>query len=194
MRIGENLMFAPMLSFQNVQFTSSEHVARAYEARVEGFYLQPAGTLCDSEHAFAAGVVTVSAIDFLASFNYTAPEMENRVNIGKCFKDFVQAHLPSFTQATYATRFYREFRNGLVHEARLKNAAEFNLNLDRVLQLRHGQLAINPRALIAEVRDALTEQVRKVREDRLVFQHLVRRIQSQFAKELSVVGRGRRAA
>lgn len=187
-------MFAPELSFASLNLTKPENVALAYERRVEGYYLKPASILCESGHAFAAGVVAVSAVDFLASFHYSAAEMEDRVSIGKCFKEFVRQHLSSFSDETNAKRFYNDVRNGLVHEARLKNAAEFNLAFDCTLRIRERRLVINPRSLIGEVRSALAGQVASVRGEPLVFQHLVRRIEGQFAKELAQVDRGRRAA
>lgn len=52
-----------------------------------------------------------------------------------------------------------EFRNGLVHEGRLKNGGQFSLERGATAELVNGILLVNPKCLAAEVRSALDAYV-----------------------------------
>jgi hypothetical protein len=72
---------------------------------------------------------------------------------------FAREDLRSFSDDARAKRFYEEFRNGLVHEGRLKNGAQFSLETSATVEPVNGILLVNPTYLAAEVRSALDAYV-----------------------------------
>lgn len=151
MRIGDILFFAPGIRFDQVDLGGMD-LPRQFECRIAGFYLNPADRCIEDGSAFAAGVILVSCIDALARMRFDR-------RVGARFKKFVAKELPSFAQPTLTDRFYDDFRNGLVHEARIKNGGQFTMDADKTVQWINGLLLVNPRHLSVELRDALSTYV-----------------------------------
>jgi len=193
MREGDDLFFAPNVRFSSLDLTG-ERLPDQLRARVEGYYLKPAGALCvheQSQHAFAAGLLLICALDFLAGLAHTMEELEGRP-VEKDFVTFVKARLPSFKITNLAKRLFDDFRNGLVHECRIKNAGEFSFDHQAPAQLTGGRLSVNPRALLQEVRSALDHEVSDLHRYQDLRAKLARRVRKQFAAEIGIVERVRR--
>lgn len=128
--------------------------------------LLPARLLVDNDHAFAAGVLVVSVIDFMAGLHRYASQLRRRP-VGNDFETFVENKLPGFVQTGLATRFYDEFRNGLIHDNRIKNGGEFSFETTTtVTVIVDGDLLrINPDLLTAEVTEALRSLVERLKAD-----------------------------
>jgi hypothetical protein len=151
MRIGDLLYFAPGLRFDQVDLDGPA-LPDQFRQRTEGFYLLPAEDCAAHQHAFAAGVLLVSCIDALARVRFG-------VGVGERFKRFARYELKSFAAGDLAERFYLDFRNGLIHEARLKEGGQFSLEVEKTAQEIDGILLVNPGLLIDEVRSALAGYV-----------------------------------
>jgi hypothetical protein len=148
MRTGDLLYFAPEVRFDQVDLDGAG-LPDQFQRRVEGFYIRPAAECAQAGFAFAAGVLLVSCIDALARLRLGG-------GVGKRFEKFTHDALSSFSGVDLAQRFYQEFRNGLVHEARLKKGGQFSLETKATVELLDGLLIINPRLLAEEVREALS--------------------------------------
>lgn len=79
--------------------------------------------------------------------------------VGERFKRFAREQLKSFADGDLAERFYLEIRNGLVHEARLKEGGQFSLEIGSTVKMLNGLLLVNPSHLAVEVRSALADYV-----------------------------------
>lgn len=132
-------------------------------------------------HAFAAGVLLVSCIDALARLRFGG-------SVGHRFRQFARDELSSFASDGLAARFYDEFRNGLVHEARIKQGGQFSLELQGTVQELDGVLLVNPVYLAREIHEALTRYVELVSREGGERARLAARLRSDFAMELSIVG------
>src|SRR5574341_1198917 len=139
MRLGSILYFAPGIRFDEVDL-DGRRLPEQFRLRMAGFYLEPAQACAQRGFAFAAGVLLVSCIDALARLRFDD-------KVGKRFKEFTTKALPSFSEGDLAERFYDEFRNGLVHEARLKKGAQFSLETEATVQQLDGLLLVNPKYL-----------------------------------------------
>src|SRR4051812_14418214 len=64
-RIADELYFAPSVCFAELDWTGNR-LPTQFHQRIAGFYLGPALNLARANHAFAAGVLVVCAIDALA--------------------------------------------------------------------------------------------------------------------------------
>jgi len=159
--INDILHFAPDIPFNGVDWNGNKLPEQFY-CRIEGFYLEPAVLCVQNGHAFAAGLLLVSCIDALARLKYRSND------VGKRFKWFLARELKSFGNQNVAQRFYDEVRNGLVHEARLKEGAQFTLDpvIDETVTIRIGDvLLVNPRLLFFEIQNALDAYVELLKKD-----------------------------
>ena len=148
MRINDVLLFAPGIRFDQVDLQGDALPAQ-YQQRMAGFYIEPAVVCADHGHAFAAGTLLVACIDGMARLRYCDAVVRHR------FIKLAQEELRSFRTSALATRFYEDFRNGLVHEGRVKNGGQFSLEVDETVRELQGLLLINPALLAVEVCEAL---------------------------------------
>src|SRR5712692_1344469 len=124
-------------------------IADQLERRVEGFYLGPADLLNRKAHAFAAGVVCFAAIDAIARYEVSSGYSSDR------FKKWI-AKLPDFRQLAdeELDLVYDDFRNGLLHEGRIKRTGQFTYKIPRAVHIENGVVLINPRILSGQIRAA----------------------------------------
>lgn len=177
MRIRDQLYFAPGITFAEVD-TVGPALAQQVGQRIQGFYLAPAVELAEAGHAFAAGVMAVTAIDALARLR------TGREDVGGRFQAWCAAYLPSCAGGR-CKRFYESFRNGLVHEGRIKDGCEFSLESHVSFRENNGTLVCNPRLLLAEVEAALRAYVRTLEADPQDLAQLRHRILIDFTYEFS---------
>jgi hypothetical protein len=169
MRIDELLYFAPGITFDQVDF-SGERLPEQLAARVRGFYLEPARLCAAAEHGFAAGVVLLACVDALARWTTGSRDVDAR------FISFAQRELPSFAEGSRAEQLYTAFRNGLVHEGRIKAGAQFSFDFQGTCEDLQGVLVINPTLLAREIDAALTAWVAELRSNRTLRAQLARRL------------------
>ena len=175
MKIDDHLYFAPGIKFSEVDTTDTT-LAQQIGDRIRGFYLEPARVLIESGHAFASGVLLVVAIDALARL-----ETGNQ-NVGDRFKEWCNDHLHNCT-ASISRQFYEKFRNGLVHEARIKDGGEFNLENDSTFEEKGLILSCNPTHLLAKVDSALAAFVQTLEAEPAELEAVRNRILEDFSYE-----------
>jgi len=191
MREGDDLFFAPGIRFGEVDLVG-DALADQYRARIDEFYLAPARLCIERSYAFAAGLLLVSTIDFMAGLQHSAEGLAER-NVGADFRRFARHELQSFQTGDLAQRLYDEFRNGLTHEARIKNAGEFSFDWPQTVRLAGGGLCINPTYLLREVEDALDRQIAELSWDDAKRKEAADRLRVLFAKEFGIVQEARKA-
>jgi len=108
----------------------------------------------------------------------------HRCVVDRDFRTFARLRLPGFKEATRADSLYSNYRNGLVHEARLKNGCQFQLGLARTCDDRGPAMVVDPARLLAEVRAAVAALVAEMRESAAFRREMVRYIEREFAFEL----------
>lgn len=136
--------FAPDILWAAVDPAGADFPAQL-ERRFEGFYFGPAERLLKGNDDFAAGVLILCALDAIARLwtGNTAQvrarfiEVAEEMGIG-CSSDF-----------------YDFFRNGLVHEARIKRGACFDKGREDLIGEVGGEFIVNPRRLLGETRKLL---------------------------------------
>lgn len=206
MQIGNELYFAPDFSFLRLgNFSNEPEVLEAFKARVEHWYLMPAERLVERGDAFACGLICCATIDFLSRYAYSEPYDSERIpkwlsdNVPEEFKQADKSGKTHCSKraptpkpyATLAERFYYEFRNGLVHEGRIKSLGQFSLEpkyqdkiVDFVDHEKHQAMVINPQQLLKAIRaafDVYCQQLESVRETRT---DLLKQLQEDFKEEI----------
>jgi hypothetical protein len=176
-RIGDELYFAPGIPFAAVDLQFGGLPNQFYQ-RIVGFYLNPAIKLAQARHDFAAGILAVCAADALGGFITGASGSTERI-VG-----FIRA-IPGLEDEGIARLFVDHFRNGLVHEARVKDGGEFSMEVPRVALRRGSSLAVNPRLLADSVHARLSEYRDRLNGNTDELKALKRKIRRRFATELN---------
>jgi hypothetical protein len=180
-RISETLYFAPGIPFSQLAL-GGEALPEQFGARINGYYLRPAVRAAAAGDGFAAGLLAVVAIDALSRLEFGPNRRRRRVV--RDFVLFARHHLPSFQTEGHAALLYDSFRNGLVHEGRLKNGAQFELGRDTTLSLVGGLPVIAPDRLVGEVAAALEGMVNQLRSSVNFRRELTTLLRREFAFEL----------
>jgi hypothetical protein len=180
MRIGDFLYFAPGIRFSEVDLLGNT-LPLQYEARITGFYLTPARELGESGYAFASGLLVVSCVDALSRLIY------NRSGVGKRFQKWLVKELQSFSDEQVARRFYLDFRNGLVHEGRVKNGGEFSLQQETTVLFEYSIMRVNPLCLLEEVDKSLSRFVKLLVENDSERNSFIGVLKHEFEYELAGV-------
>lgn len=178
MRIADLLYFAPDVRFDQVDLDGRE-LPKQFGQRVAGLYIIPAEECSERGYAFAAGALLVSCIDSLARLRFGA-------GVGRRFKRFACEELQSFSNAELAERFYDDFRNGLLHEGRVKEGGQFSFEITSTLQELGGILLVNPKLLAAEVWSALRAYVALLERDAVERAKLAKTLTRDLAKDFLV--------
>jgi hypothetical protein len=97
-------------------------------------------------------------------------------NIDERFMTFAQQELISFADESRAEQLYTAFRNGLIHEGRIKAGAQFSFDYPRTCEDLDGVLVINPTFLAKEIEAALKAFVAELRSDHALRAQLARRL------------------
>lgn len=106
------------------------------------------------------------------------------------FVRWTSSELPSFRDEKVSTRFYKEFRNGLVHECRVKNGGKFALVSEPdTLRVLKGVLAVNVRCLIQEIDQALRKYKESLRQSSNLRTKLSNLLLKEFEYEFRSTGR-----
>jgi hypothetical protein len=178
MLIKEELYYAPDIRFADLDL-SGNLLPDQFKTRIHGYYLLPAAQACEAGHAFAAGALLVSCIDALARIR------SGNKAVGPRFRNWCEQELPSFRGNQISIRFYDDFRNGLIHEARIKNGGEFTLESNSTVERKDHILSINPLCLLKEVSVALDRYVALLKQNGNERNSFLQKIVSDFAYELN---------
>lgn len=176
MRIGDILYFSPKCKFIELRWDDKDALIKAFQDRVEGFYLGPAKKLNCEGYTFATGIMCVTTIDFLARIETGSHKVSER------FEYWVKNNIEQFNKPnpdkplqTLAYRFYDEFRNGLVHEGRIKNAGQFSHDCNELVETvkvngTESVMIVDPGHLLKAIATSFTGYMNKVKKEEFAFQ------------------------
>lgn len=166
MREKDGIYFSPRYKFLKLDWNNSDCLINAFEDRVIGFYFEPAENLNQNNQAFASGLISLSIIDLLAN--------NNSNEVGFHFKYWLRTNIKEFNRSdpdgiyhNLSHRFYKEFRNCLIHECRIQNAGQFSYNYDKLIKLipdsdRH-IMVVNPKILLFSLKKAFNSYIEDLR-------------------------------
>ncbi len=114
---------------------------------------------------------------------------EKTVSINKKVRKLYFTERKSKTEICdyYANRFYFEFRNGLVHEGRIKNGAQFSYEYTKLVTMLKGSMVVNPDILLIKISKSFEDYISKVKMDDTEFKKLEDYLKN-FDKELEYAG------
>lgn len=141
--------FAPGVRWADVDIDSPDF-SQLLVDRFEGFYFGPADFLLDRNHDFAAGVLLLSALDAMARL------LTGIEGVGQRFRTAAEE---IGIDRSRVQDFYDMYRNGLLHEGRIKSGACFDQEAKGLLEEINGESVVNPRVLLKAVRAFSNELV-----------------------------------
>lgn len=192
MRIENEIYFAPGIKFKDLVWDDPNQLVNAFRHRVYGFYLCQAHLFIESWNeqinlgrereelsglAFGCGVICSTAIDFLAVIEFFPSQ-----DVGDRYKKWLNKRIPLCVQPdpqnpkqTISSRFYYEFRNGLVHEGRIKNAGQFSFDQDilpsnGLYEIVDEAMVVNPSMLLNFIVTGLDEYLHETERDEFLLQ------------------------
>ena len=197
-REGE-LYYSPSCKFEYlkrlIDNKEERGLLKCFEERVEELYLKPAYVLIEEANnkksdnssmglVFSAGLICVSAIDFLGRFYFGCPKDEVECR----FVGWLLKYMSPPFNALLAKKFYKDFRNGLVHECRIKNGGEFSLNEGETIReevddngVRY--LVVNPEKLLKKLEDGFKNYLDDLRQDENMLSQLVECLKKDFKED-----------
>jgi len=190
MRIGDTLYFSPNYRFDQINWNNKEELIEAFRDRVEEFYLKPARVLNKHKYPFGSGVLCVTTIDFLAKIETDLDD------VGKRFENWLRSNIKEFDSSdpdnssrTLACRFYKEFRNGLVHEGRIKNCGQFSYDFDELVHQGNGIIIVNPNLLLNAIISSFRKYIQRVESEEFAFLQFRCALIKAFWKDIKYVNR-----
>ncbi len=184
MRISSILYFSPKYKYIDLNFEEKDKMINCFEDRVREFYINPAKKLLsldDEKFAFAVGVICVTTIDFLSLYHTGLTR-----NVGKRITRWLQENLEEFQDEDIARDFYLKFRNGLVHEGRIKDGNQFSFIISKVIEKDGDIMIINPKLLLKKIEDVFNLFIDKLRKDDELFEMFRGIFKKQFEKDVEI--------
>ena len=175
MDIKDVLYFSPKYKFKDLKWNDKKELIKAFVDRIKGFYLYPISKLNREKNAFAAGLLCVSVIDILAKYQTGCSEVKRR------YTKWLEDNIEEFKERDHrnekiSLRFYKEFRNGLIHEGRIKEGGVFsyyvkNIHVEKINE-EASILMVNPCFLEDSIRKAFDRYIEIISRNDYYFQML----------------------
>jgi len=185
MKIKELLYFSPKDKYSELNWDKRDELIRAFENRVKGFYLQPAEQLNKNKMGFATGVLCMTTMDFLAKLFFNNSKRMVKW-LKKNIKEFCKID-PNFTNRTLADRFNDEFRNGLIHEGRIKNVGQFSYDFPEIINMEEEVMIVNPGKLLCKIEFLLDNYIKQVKESESLFLKFRESLRKDFKREIDYI-------
>jgi len=176
MKTSDGIYFAPGILLKKLDLSNKDSLIAAFEKRITGFYLDPIKLLNDKKHAFAAGVIEFAMIDALARYYTLRNAVEDRI-VEILHNNFnISRHV--------AKRVYKKFRNGLLHENRIKECGQFCYELSDWYSGEGGCLIVNPEKLCHELEKYSKDYIGKLKNDEKLYKTFHSRIKDDLEEEI----------
>mgnify|MGYP001006300296 CR=1 FL=1 len=153
MRIEEEVYISPTDTILDIKWDDPDKLITIFSNRINGFYFEPAKKMNEYGYAFAAGLIWLSLIYLFQDLDSHNSGSNNRV--GFHFKYCLRTNIQDFDEPdpnriyhNLAHRFYKEFRNCLIHECQIKNADQFSYDYKNLIHFignpRRRIMIVNP--------------------------------------------------
>jgi hypothetical protein len=180
LRIKDNIYFSPSYKFKDIDWSDDAQLIDAFKDRVFGFYLNPAETLNLKKEGFATGLLCIATIDFLARISLDeGKEPKERI------KEWISENITGFKNNSKSQQiFWKFFRNGLVHEGRIKNGGQFTYEILGTVYLEKEVMLINPENLLKEIKISFGNYLKILKCNKEEFNKFKDQVKADFKQEI----------
>lgn len=195
MRTKDGIFFSPNYRFIDINWNNPDNLIDAFEDRINGFYFEPAESLNETFQAFSKGLICISLIDLLSKIETNSDSVGSRYEfwLKKHFSEFNELN-PDNQNQTTAYRFYKEFRNSLVHECMIANAGQFSYEYNKMIHFIRDEnkhiMVINPEFLIISLQKAFNNYIMLIKEDESEYQSFLNFMRKNFLIDFESAYRG----
>jgi hypothetical protein len=189
MRIADIIYFAPGLRIDQIDFDNRENLIEAFSIRIREYYLKPIEILLDhqnSSHAFSVGVLTVTAMDAIAYYSIeNNGDFNNGMNrIRRLLNEITDFGQFEQDREEITRIFTSKFRNGLIHEGRIKSGHQFSFCYNSLFMREGNFLIVDPQILFLRLNQYFDWYVEKLKSDDYAYKQFSDRIAYQFKSEI----------
>ena len=185
MRIDDIIYFSKNFKTAYLDLDNGEELLYAFIDRVEEFYLKPAEELDDEWHAFAKGVLVLTAIDFIGKYFIGGANSYRIKEFCRGLQSF--EGLDSKTVEIAISTINDSYRNGLIHEGRIKNLGQFSYDFSELIERSDSYSMINPRIFLEEVRYRFHLLAKSIEASTHDLERFRQRIFSDFKPEIDAL-------
>lgn len=185
MRIEDGIYFSPTLKYRDVDLDDPGMLIQAFRDRINGFYLGPIKKLNDDNDAFAAGLLCITTMDLLSRLKSNSEEVRKR------YVHWLATEIPEFAQRLpgkkqiVADLFYKQFRNGLVHEGRIKDGGQFSYIFGGMITVENQFMIVNPRQLADNIETVFNRYMTEVLTSSEESQSFTQMLKRDFGAEIA---------
>lgn len=195
MRIEEEIYISPTDTFLDIKWDDSDKLISIFSNRIHGFYFEPAEKVNNEDHAFAAGLICLSLIDLFSN-------IQNGSNtVGFNFKHWLKTNIQEFDEPdpdgqyqNLAHRFYKEYRNSLVHECRIRNAGQFSYDHENIIYfIRNTErhiMVVNPKLLLSHLKEVFSDYIITIIENEIEYKKFERMMRINFSIDFECAEEG----
>ncbi|MEP7169418.1 MAG: hypothetical protein ABI855_08630 [Bacteroidota bacterium] len=177
MQVNKITFFAPGIELISLDFGNKNQIIESFEKRIFCYYLEPAKILNEKEMGFAAGVILMTTIDAITYYSM------NKNNIIEFFK-LMNSEFSEDDFNKIANKFYEYFRNGLIHEGRIKGCGQFTYESNQLLFFENNILVINPSVLLDKVVEYFNNYIEKLKKDNDHYSIFIKKLEKLFSPEI----------
>lgn len=189
MRIEEVVYFSPSYKIESLDFSNKEMIISAFAERIKTFYLDPINLLNNQNninfsenpvgYAFASGNILFALVDAIAKYSTSKKNSSERI------KEWLQLNING-VDVPLANKLNDYFRNGLIHEARVKNNGQFSYEINCSVHYEFGIIVVNPLKFMLEVEIAFSNFISELQTDNNLFTIFQQRLKKDFEVEISM--------
>lgn len=186
MRIEDGIYFSPNLKYSDVNYNQPEALIGAFRDRIKQYYIEPIKKLNADNDAFAAGLICVTTIDLLSRLKNDIDEVRKRY-VSWLVLEIPDFDLPVLRNQTVkvADLFYKQFRNGLVHEGRIKEGGQFSYLFGDLITMEENFLVINPRHLVEKIEISFDKYILDVKSKPEELKEFIKMIKRDYGADIA---------
>ncbi|MBL7876762.1 MAG: hypothetical protein JNL53_13935 [Cyclobacteriaceae bacterium] len=188
MTFEEEIYFSRNHEWKSINLDKPLELVAKFDDRVRTIYLDQASILLNNENSFynsfSAGVILFSAIEWVGSFLTKHNGFKNKLDeFLKYSKDYTALELDEREQLS--KKITECFRNGIIHNGRVKDACQFDYNFDeKLFASKENFLIVNTKPLHDLVVTVLNHYIEILNKDELILQQFLDRFKNEFDVEL----------
>ncbi len=143
--------------------------------------MNPSKILDGHNQAFATGVLLMTTIDAITYYSISGSDR---------IKDFIRqtdevSLLDEQDQKKVAKGFDDYFRNGLIHEGRIKNCGQFSYDYNWLFNFEKNFIVFNPNILLNETDNYFRKYLRKLESDNAHYSVFISKLKRQFENDIN---------
>lgn len=187
MRFEDEIYFSKNHQWGSINIDDGNDLLNKFKDRVQTLYLEQVTILNKADsyyNSFAVGVLLFSVIDCLGGYLTTHNGFENHLQMFlKESEEFNSEKKDA--QRSISKKIRNSFRNGLVHNGRVKDSCQFDYDFDdKLFVLQDEILIINNKYLEELVINVFEKFIQSVKTNNKEMSKFVNRFKNDFADEL----------